>query len=1187
MDNDARRAPWSGRWGLPLRVSTFYLLFALAWFLFSDRLLSLIVRDPHSLSVLQSVKGPVFVVVTALLLFVLIARSMARLERSAAVLLESERHYRSLVELSPYGLLLHDGEQVLFANRAAARILGLDSADRLAGRPVLDFVHPDSHETVREQIRTFQEGERSLPVLTAGFKRADGTPVDVEMSVAVLPYQDRQALQVVIRELTQGRRAEEGLRETEQQFRALAQSTRMGILIFQEQGFVYANPAAEAISGYTLEQLSQRPFWDSIHPDHRQMVHDLGIACLKSNAAPAQFEMQILTREGETRWVDCTLGRTLLGGRPAGVVTIFDITERKRAEKLRGAVRRIALAASGTRGLEEFFRTFHTVVERLMPTDNFHVALFEDSTALVSFPYFADERESRPEPHTLSRTLTDHALQRGEPLLLSARQIEELAERDEVEPPRFSVSSWIGVPLRIEDRTIGLLELQSYKEGVRFGEREKDALVFLSGQVAMVVERKRAEEALRESEERFRTLAENAAAGILIYQGERWRYANPAALTITGYTHEELLRLKFWDVVHPDFRELVKSRGLARQRGEKVPSHYEFKIVTKGGQSRWVDFTGGMIVYQGKPAGVIMAFDVTDRKEAEEAFLLQQTYFRQLFESSPEGIVMLDNEDRVLAVNRGFEEIFQFGKEELTGSRLNDHIVPEGDREKATLISQTVLSGEVVRTEATRRRKDGRLVPVSILGFPILLQGDQIGVYGIYQDITARRESDERLDKLAHFDPLTDLPNRYRMREILKEALASGKKAGQRLAVLFLDLDRFKEINDTVGHDVADRVLQSAAHRLRSRVRQRDTVARMGSDEFLIVLPELRDAREVEETLLQIRRAFSRPIQVGSQEFHLALSAGAALFPEDGDDLDTLLKNADIALERAKAEGGDGFQFFTAEMSTLATERFRMKGRLRKALERQEFTLYYQPIVEGRGGRVLATEALLRWKSPEEGIIGPGRFIGVAEETGLIVPINEWALEQACFQNVAWERQGLPALPTSVNISARLFHQRDLVADVQRVLRDTGLPASRLILEITETTAMGDVESSVPVLRRLADLGIRIAIDDFGMGYSSLLYLKRFPVHFLKIAQPFIQDLVGSQDDAALVQAIVTMAHGLGMQVIAEGVETPEQLFLLQTFGCDSLQGFLFSRPQPTEALLGILDGHQSLPFPSPPAFLP
>ncbi|HQU13911.1 MAG TPA: PAS domain S-box protein, partial [Thermodesulfobacteriota bacterium] len=494
--------------------------------------------------------------------------------------------------------------------------------------------------------------------------------------------------------------------------------------------------------------------------------------------------------------------------------------------------------------------------------------------------------------------------------------------------------------------------------------------------------RKRAEEALRESEERFRTLAENSAAGILIYQGEHWRYANPAALTITGYTHGELLKLRFWDVVHPDFRELVKSRGLARQRGEQVPSHYEFKIVTKGGQSRWVDFTGGMIVYQGKPAGVIMAFDVTDRKEAEEAFLLQQTYFRQLFENSPEGIVMLDNADRVLAVNRGFEQIFQFGKEDLAGSRLNDHIVPEEDREKATLISRAVLGGEVVRTEATRRRKDGRLVPVSILGFPILLQGDQIGVYGIYQDITARRESDERLDKLAHFDPLTDLPNRYRMREILKEALASGKKAGQRLAVLFLDLDRFKEINDTAGHDVADQVLQSAAHRLGSRVRHKDTVARMGSDEFLIVLPELRSAGEVEETFLQIRRAFSRPIRLGPQEFHLTLSAGAALFPEDGEDLDTLLKNADIALERAKAEGGDGFQFFTAEMSTLATERFRMKGRLRKALERQEFTLYYQPIVEGRGGRVLATEALLRWKSPEEGIIGPGRFIGVAEETG-------------------------------------------------------------------------------------------------------------------------------------------------------------------------------------------------------------
>lgn len=556
----------------------------------------------------------------------------------------------------------------------------------------------------------------------------------------------------------------------------------------------------------------------------------------------------------------------------------------------------------------------------------------------------------------------------------------------------------------------------------------------------------KAGEALRESEERFRALTENTSAAIFIYQGTTFRYVNPATVGMTGYSREELLRLSFWDLVHPDHREMVKERGMSRQRGEPVPSRYEFKVVTKRGEERWVQFSAGLMELDGRPAALGTAFDITERKRAEE-----------------------------------------------------------------------------------------------------------------------------RLDHLAHCDALTGLPNRLLFYERAGAALSHARETSATVAIVLLDLDRFKDVNDTLGHDVGDLVLQGVSRRLVRCCGEGATAARMGSDEFALLLPGLGAGPAVEVAARRILGEMGQPITVAGYEVHVTASLGISTYPADGDDAETLLKNADIALLRAHAHGGNTFQFVTSDLSARAAEQSGLKNRLRKAIEQQEFTVHYQPVFDLASGRPEAVEALARWVHPELGVLLPHRFIPLAEESGLILPLGEWVLYAACAQNRAWQKAGLEPVRMGVNLSALQFQQPDLIETIGLVLKSTGLEARYLELEITESAAMADMDNTVEVLRRLSELGISIAIDDFGTGYSSLSYLKKFPIQHLKIDHSFVQDVPGDADNAAIVRAVVTMAHGLDLLVVAEGVETEPQIQFLREVGCDAVQGFYFKQPVPPEEIEDLL----------------
>lgn len=440
------------------------------------------------------------------------------------------------------------------------------------------------------------------------------------------------------------------------------------------------------------------------------------------------------------------------------------------------------------------------------------------------------------------------------------------------------------------------------------------------------------------------------------------------------------------------------------------------------------------------------------------------------------------------------------------------------------------------------------------------------------RDITERKRDRERLNYLAYYDPLTGLPNRQLFNGRLAQALTLAGRRHEQVTVVVLDIDRFKEINDTLGHQVGDCLLQEAALRLKECLRESDTIARIGGDEFFMALPNTKDARAAELAAQKMLRVFTEPFVVDLHELYISASLGMSVYPADGVSVDALVKNADTAMYRAKAGGRNTYAIYSQEMGATVSERRTLENKLRKAIDRGELSVHYQPKVDLRTGRVTGMEALARWHSEELGIVPPMLFIPLAEETGLIEPIGEYVLRTACAQNRLFQHAGDSRLRLAVNLSVVQFQQAMLVETIKRVLCDTSLPPHLLELEITESVAMHNIEHTISVLRSLDDLGVSIAIDDFGTGYSSFSYLTKLPIHTLKIDRSFIQDLLHDQDDAAVVAAIIAMTHSLRRRVVAEAVENEAQVEFLREHHCDEAQGYLFGRPVPPEELPSLVN---------------
>ena len=566
--------------------------------------------------------------------------------------------------------------------------------------------------------------------------------------------------------------------------------------------------------------------------------------------------------------------------------------------------------------------------------------------------------------------------------------------------------------------------------------------------------------------------------------------------------------------------------------------------------------------------------EAQERELAVAALRESEERYRLLVQLSPEAILIANGSGIVFA-NPAACRLFLGSDEDarlLLGRSLVSLAAPNCRPQVQHVVDALAQGQPVISGEEEAQRQDGSTVDVAVTRVAFTYRGEP-AVQMVARDISERKRLEKQLVEQATHDALTGLPNRSLLRERLAEEVAYAARHGHAVWVVFIDLDRFKFINDSLGHGVGDLLLKTVAARLDAATRESDTVARLGGDEFVLVLPDRERDRIPANMVRRLMDSLLLPMTLEGRQLALTCSMGVAVFPSDSNAPESLIEKADIAMYRAKQQGRNNCQFFTAEMQEALQDRVRIESALRTALERNEFFLQYQPQVDAATHRIVGVETLLRWRHPELGIVMPDRFISLAEETGLIVPIGAWVLHTACLQARAWQQAGLPALRLAVNLSPRQFAQSDFVDSVAAVLADTGLAAQCLELELTESLVMADVGAAIDKLEVLKALGVQLSIDDFGTGYSSLAYLKRFPINELKIDRSFVRDIADDPDDAAIVLAIISLAHNLNLRVIAEGVETTEQIAYLQTHGCDELQGYYFSRPLPAAECTRLLEG--------------
>ena len=685
----------------------------------------------------------------------------------------------------------------------------------------------------------------------------------------------------------------------------------------------------------------------------------------------------------------------------------------------------------------------------------------------------------------------------------------------------------------------------------------------LRGLLIDITETKRTEQALALSEDKFAKAFHASPDGLLITRLSDGQLlnVNEGFSRITGYSLNEAsdsstLQLGIW--ANPDDRiqmfDQVQQHGSVRD--------FRALIRTRDGSLRTCEMSAQPIPIAGDTCMLTIARDITEREQMQEHLKHAAT----VFESTAEGVMITDLQQRITAVNRAFTSITGYSEAEALGQ--SPRLLSSGHHDSAFYAAMwhNLNASGHWQGEIWNKRKNGELYPEWLTISAVRDSDQQITHFvGVFADISSLKHAQANLDHQAHHDPLTGLPNRMLFEARLHAALEDARLDKRMDAVLFIDLDRFKHINDSLGHPVGDQLLKSIATRLKSHLRDIDTVARLGGDEFIILLPGLQQDDDAELVANKLLDCFSLPFQFDEQELFISASIGISRYPDDGDDVATLVKNADAAMYRSKARGRNRVELYTRDLTFQATERMALESELRRAIELEQLQLYYQPKRSLSSNRLIGAEALLRWHHPVFGEIPPDRFIPLAEETGLIISLRDWVLRQACWQMQQWLEQHAPFGPLSVNLTGVQLRQPHLLARISSLLEDHNLAPALLQLEITESFIMNQAEEALRLLHQLKSLGIQLAIDDFGTGYSSLSYLKRLPVDTLKIDQSFVRGLPGDGNDVAIVRAIIALGRSMQLTVIAEGVETTAQELFLAAEGCEQIQGFVISRPIPAD----------------------
>ena len=623
--------------------------------------------------------------------------------------------------------------------------------------------------------------------------------------------------------------------------------------------------------------------------------------------------------------------------------------------------------------------------------------------------------------------------------------------------------------------------------------------------------------------------------------------------------------------LHPEDRKRLRRELVAHMKGRTEDYHIEYRVRHANGHWVWVEDRGRAV--ERDDAGRVIRMlgtrrDISQRRQQEEQLRLAAT----VFEAASEAICIIDMRYHMLAVNQAFSQVTGYSRDEVIGRKVNSLIGSETARRRYQAIRVELETHGSWQGELIETRKSGELYPQWLqLNLVRDAAGTPSHIVGFFADLTTRHQTEERLRYLSHYDELTGLANRSLFKQRLHDASQHARQSGRSIAMLHIDLDRFKLLNDSLGHEVADQLLRQMSRRLSQSLPEADCIARLSGDEFAVLLDNHSSLSEITRLATRLLAKLRTPMNIDGQELVVSASVGISLLPDYAREITALISQANMAMQHAKHLGGNTFQFYTENLQAYSLERLQLENSLRRAIEDGQLDVFYQPKLNLADDSLQAAEALVRWRHPSRGLITPGEFIGLAEETGLIVPLGEFVLRRACQQARQWQISGLGPVRVSVNLSVHQVRQGNLITLVGQVLKDTGLPAHLLELELTESQMLDNVDNVISTFQQLRAMGVKLAIDDFGTGYSSLSYLKRFPVDYVKIDQTFIRDLSPQGEDAAITRAIIAMAHSLELKVVAEGVETQAQLDFLKDQHCDEIQGYLISRPIEADEMAGML----------------